>query len=125
MSMFFFKFLNISEIVYLLILTTLINYISTEEPKKLLLGVNNEKIEVKEDCEFFVLPTNYKHLTINIDKTKNIDKIIITDQKLDSCQQKTCSPLSNICQSNLFEKYFYSIIYSETKKIYFDIFQLL
>ena len=74
----------------------------TEEPKKLLLGINNEKVEIKEDCEHFVLPTNYKHITINIDKTKNIDKIIITDHLLDSCQQKTCSALSNICQSKFF-----------------------
>jgi hypothetical protein len=81
--------------------------IAAETSKKLLLGLDNEKIEVKEDCEYFVLATNYKHLTIDIKKTKNIDKIIITDQQLDNCQQKTCSPLSNICQSKYYSKFTY------------------
>jgi len=90
-------FINLIIVYFLLIF--FISCITCEEPRKLLLGMNNEKINIKEDCEYFVLPTNYKHLTIDIKKIKNIDKLIITDQMLDNCELKQCSSLSNICQS--------------------------
>lgn len=89
-------------ICVLLILNCLL-FVLSETPKQIMLGVNNEKIDLSKDCEYFFIPTNYKHLTININKIKNVDKIIITDQLLDNCMIKECSPLSNICQSIIFD----------------------
>ncbi len=81
----------------------MLSIIQTESPKKLYLGIKDEKITLNEDCEYYVLPTNYKHLKIEINKTKNIDKLIITDEILNSCQEKQCSSESNLCQSKILE----------------------
>lgn len=67
-------------------------------PKKLLLGLKDEEIIINKSCEHYFVPTNYKHIEIDINQMKNIYKIIITDKLLDSCEMQKCSPLSNICQ---------------------------
>lgn len=85
---------------YILLLIFLhFTFILCEPPTTLLMGTQDKTIHINNDCEQYQISTNFKHITIDINKIKNIEKIVITDKMLDNCNAKECSMDSNICQS--------------------------
>lgn len=87
----------------ILLFILLINIISFEIidkriNNKIHLGLKNEIINSTHSCSHFFIPTNFKHIQIDIRNMNNIYKIIISDKPLDSCEINKCSSLSNICQ---------------------------
>lgn len=64
------------------------------------IGVKNKTIELKQSCQELKINTNYKHIKINIQNVKNIDKLIITDKPLtNDCNINECHANSTLCQS--------------------------
>lgn len=83
-----------------LLILLLLNFITPQQNVQVLVGTKDKVLTFKDDCTVFSINTNYKHLNIKIKDIKNINKLIITDKRLNSCDLNDCSSNSNICQSN-------------------------
>ncbi len=89
------------RIFYLAVTFLIFCVISTycEAPKTIIVGSENKIININSDCEQYEIKTNYKHIQLKIEEIKNLDRVLITDKPLDSCNIKDCREDSNICQS--------------------------
>jgi hypothetical protein len=84
------------------ILICLMNFtplIYCEPPMNIVVGRQNQELQINSDCEQYEILTNYKHIFVLINNIKNIDKVLITDKPLANCNVKECQGDSNICQS--------------------------
>jgi hypothetical protein len=64
----------------------------------------NKTFIVTKDCKEIIIPNNYKKLILQI-KSTNIDKVLLTDQRIDSCNDEydirnCCSANSTFCMEN-------------------------
>ena len=92
--------MSFKKIFFLTILTiSLIIGVYPEPPTRILIGANNQKVNVVSDCDQIEILTNYKHIKIRIANLNNIDKVLITDKIITNCNSKECAVDSNICQS--------------------------
>ncbi len=91
------------RIYYLGVTFFILSLISTncEAPTTIIVGSENKIIDIKSDCEQYQIKTNYKHIQLKIEDIKNLDRVLITDKPLDTCNVKDCKEDSNICQSKL------------------------
>jgi hypothetical protein len=97
------SFLNNSfyRLCFLIIFTLSIISTDCEAPKTIIVGTENKTIDIKSDCEQYQILTNYKHIQLKIGNIKNLDRVLITDKPLDTCNVKECKEDSNICQSKI------------------------
>jgi hypothetical protein len=85
----------------MLSLTFLIELIYTQTTQ-IPIGVKSQAINLEDKCQGYQISTNYKHVRLNIEKMKKMDKLIITDLPMADCSIRQCDRDANICQSKLY-----------------------
>jgi hypothetical protein len=73
--------------------------ILSEPPTRVIIGTQNQTININTDCNQIEILTNYKHVQLRMKNLKNIEKVLITDKLITSCNFKECAGDANICQS--------------------------
>ena len=73
--------------------------ILSEPPSRVIIGTQNQTININTDCNQIEILTNYKHVQLRMKNLKNIEKVLITDKLITSCNFKECAGDANICQS--------------------------
>ncbi len=83
----------------IIITFSLLMGVLSEPPTRVIIGTQNQKIKINSDCNQIEILTNYKHIQLRMKNLKNVEKVLITDKLITSCNFKECAADSNICQS--------------------------
>lgn len=94
--------MNYKSILLIIILYTCLKSISAEPPTKVIIGKQNQEINIVTDCEQYQLNTNYKEILINISNIRNLDSVMISDKPLADCGARECQADADICQSKYY-----------------------